>query len=133
MVLKIYNFCFTDESWLDEEPAPDKLLELIEYTDSNNVEGRFRLIQTIQAQCVDLGKLLGIDQGTLYEIESKHRGNSKRMCDDILSTWKQRGEGDYEITWGGLLRAMRDAQLNNHAARLKNALTLYYKQTRQEL
>ena len=132
MVLKIYNFCFTDEPWLRKEPEPDKL-ELIRYTDSNNVECKFRLIQAIQAHCVDLGKHLGIDQGTLYEIEFKHPRNSRQMCDDILTTWKQRGEGDYEITWGGLLRALRDAQLNNNASNLKNALTLHYKQTKQEL
>ena len=119
---------------MGKEPEPHKLLELIQYRDSNNDERKFRLIQEIQGECVDqLGTHLGIDQGTLDSFETKHRGNSRRICSDILSTWKGREEGDYEITWGGLLRALQDAQLNNHAIHLRNALTLYYKQKKQEL
>ena len=113
---------------MGKEPEPHRLLELIQYRDSNNVKYNFRLIQEIQGECVDLGTHLGIDQGTLDGLETKYRGNSRPICSDILSTWKRREEGDYEITWGGLLRALRDAQLNNHATHLNNALTLYYKQ-----
>ena len=133
LVLIIYHVCFTDEAWMGKEPEPNKLLELIQYRDSNNVEREFRLIQAIQGHCVDLGIFLGIDQGTLDGIEAKNPGNLKRRCADILNTWKMKMKGDYEITWGGLLRALRDAQLNSYASHLKNALTLYYKQAKQEL
>ena len=119
---------------MGKEPEPHKLLELIQYSDpNNNVEHKFRLIQEIQGECVDLGTHLGIDQGTLDSLKTtKHHGNSRRICSDILSTWKGRMTGDYEITWGGLLRALRDAQLNNHALHLQNALSLYYKQLQEK-
>ena len=118
---------------MGKEPEPHRLLELIQYRDSNNVKHNFRLIREIQGECVELGTHLGIDKPTLDSFETKHRGNSKQICSDILSTWKGREDGDYEITWGGLLRGLRDAQLNNHASHLKNALTLYYKHKEQEL
>ena len=55
-----------------------------------------------------------------------HYGH-ERVCSEILNEWMTRGEGEYEVTWAGLLQALRDAQLNGIAKHLKNTLTLHFK------
>ena len=120
---------------MDTEPN-DALLVLIQYRDSNNKEVEFRLIQEIQGKCSDLGTYLGIDRGTMDGIIAEHSGSGKfkRICSDILRTWKDRMSGKYDITWGGLLSALRDTgDLRGAASQLEKALTFYYKQTKQEL
>ena len=88
----------------------------------------FRLIRDIQSDCRDLGTLLSIDEQTLEGFESNNKQfGQERVCKEILNEWMTRGEGDYEVTWAGLLQALKDAQLNTSAKRLQNALTLYFK------
>ena len=104
------------------------LLSLIQYTDSEGGIVSFRLIQKIQNRCRDLGTLLGIDKPTLDNFERNMHHGRERVCVEILSEWITRGEGDYSITWAGLLQALKNIQLKTIADHLEEALTLYDKE-----
>ena len=106
-----------------EEP-PDILLSLIKYTDSQGQEKEFRLIQTIQNKCKELGTHLNIDESTLGGFERSHK-YPVDICNKILGTWKERG-GNH-VTWAGLIQALDDAQLGGIARKLTEALDAYYR------
>ena len=112
--------------WLDNEPTL-KLLSFIQYTNSEGNTVTFRLIQQIQNRCRDLGILLGINKPTLDNFERNMHHDQERVCEEILNEWITRGEGDYSITWTGLLQALKDARLKTISEHLEEALTLYYK------
>ena len=111
--------------WLNDEIDPG-LLTLIKYTDSEGRVRRFYLIESIQNDCKMLGKVLGINEGTLTAFYNK-KDDISEVCNTILHEWLKRGEGKYDGTWAGLLQAMEDAQLGGVARKLKEALTLHFK------
>ena len=111
--------------WLNDEPDP-RLLTLIKYTDSEGKDQTFDLIKRIQNDCKKLGTVLGIDRETLTAFYETNKPKPE-VCEDILDEWLKRGEGDYEGTWDGLLRAMNDAGLGGVAEHLNMALTLHFR------
>jgi hypothetical protein len=106
--------------WLNVEPQM-KLLHLIKYKDSEGNDKKFRLISVIQNNCRHLGTLLGIEEAQLDSFDSL---KPDVQCREILDLWITRGEGDYPVTWAGLLEAMEDAELGGIANSLREALTL---------
>ena len=115
--------CFADQAlkWLNKEPEM-KLLRLIKYKDSDGNFEAFRLITTIQKNCIDLGTQLGIETATLRGIDDKL--SQEKMCEEILYLWIMRGDRDYKVTWAGLLEALEDLQLKGVAKHLKTALIM---------
>lgn len=109
-----------DLEWMSQEPNR-KLLTLIKYTYCVK-EREFRLISKIQNECKYLGTELGIDDETLDSFE-KTEVSKLDMCTSILQTWKQRGDSEYEVTWAGLLDALKNAELGGVAKQLERALT----------
>ena len=101
------------------------LLSVISYKTSKGNE-KFNFIKTIQTYCISLGHLLGIKHETLKAIEKRHREDPVPVCTSILYTWITQAEGPYEITWGGLLDDLRDAELGGIANKLEKALEHYY-------
>ena len=75
---------------------------------------------------MSLGRLLGIEHETLQGIQRQQREDPVPVCTSILDTWITRAEGPYQITWGGLLDALRDARLGGIADDLEKALEHYY-------
>lgn len=109
-----------DLDWMSQEPNR-KLLALIKYTYCVK-EREFRLISKIQNECTYLGTELGVDDETIDRIR-KTEVSKVDMCTSILQTWKQRGDSEYEVTWGGLLEALNNTELGGVAKQLKRALT----------
>ena len=107
--------------------TPDiALLHLIKYTDAYGKEVKYYFIQEIQNKCKKLGTTLGIDRETILSF-SKRSDTSEEFCESILSEWIGRGVDGDRVTWGGLLRALKDAQLGGGPYNnLKKALTLYF-------
>ena len=103
------------------------LLTLIKYTDSEGKDHKFYLIKKIQNDCDELGTVLGIDKETLDAFYETNKPKPAKVCADILDEWLKRGEGDYDGTWAGLLRAMVDAGLGGVAKQLNMALTLHFR------
>lgn len=99
-----------------------KLLTLIKYNDSEG-ERMFNLIMKIQNDCKDLGTVLGIEEETLNSF--KPGVSPKDKCTTILHKWIQRGKGDYEVTWDGLLKALNDSGLGGIAKHFEKALTFH--------
>ena len=110
---------------MNKEPEI-KLLTLIKYTDSEGKEYKFHLISKIQNDCKRLGTVLGIDEETLTAFSERNKPKSD-VCTDILHEWLKRGGGDYDVTWGGLLKAMNDAGLGHVSKQLNRALNLHFK------
>lgn len=110
--------------WMHQEPNM-RLLGLIKYTDCVE-ERRFGLIRIIQNECKYLGTVLGIDVETLNSFDKTGVSQAEK-CTHILHKWIQRGESDrhYEVTWAGLLEALKDASLGGVAKQLEKALTFY--------
>ena len=106
---------------MNKEPEM-KLLQLIKYTDFEGNSGTFRLIETIQNDWRRLGTQLGIETPTLNGLYSKLSQEEK--CEKILDLWMMRREGDYEVTWAGLLQALEDVQLKRAAKDLQTALKM---------
>ena len=69
--------------------------------------------------------MLGIEQSTLDGLDKDH-DDMKSFCKAILDTWITRAQGKYPVTWGGLLDALKDAQLGGIAMKLERALKLFY-------
>ena len=98
-----------------------KLLHLIKYTDFEGNDKEFRLIKKIQNNWRELGTLLGIDKATLDGFDSSL--TQKEKCEKIFDLWITKGEGEYSVTWAGVLRALKDAELGGIAKDLSEALT----------
>jgi len=48
---------------------------------------------------------------------------SSNWCQDVLTTWFNRGGvTGYPCTWNGLMKALKDIELNNVAAEIEIAL-----------
>ena len=109
--------------WMNKEPDI-RLLTLIKYTNPEGKEDRFYLTRTIQNDCKNLGTFLGIDKETLPTLR---RVSLNLRCEDILYEWMKRGEGDNDMTWAGLLKAMDDAGLGGVAHQLISALSMHFK------
>ena len=99
-----------------------RLLHLIKYIDSEGKDQKFHLISEIQNSCRRLGTLLGITKATLDGFDSSL--TLEEQCEKILDLWITRGDGEYSVTWAGLLQAMEDAELGGVAKHLTEALTL---------
>ena len=99
-----------------------RLLHLIKYSDSERNYKTFRLISEIQNNCRRLGTLLGIPKATLDGFDSSL--TLEEQCEKILDLWIKRRDGEYSVTWAGLLQAMEDIQLRGVAKSLREALTL---------
>ena len=95
-----------------------RFLHLIKYIDFEGNMRQFRLISEIQNYCRELGYVLGV-RVRLDEFDTL-----KEQCEKILHMWLVRGDGMYSVTWGGLLQALKDAELGGVAKRLEEALTL---------
>lgn len=102
-----------------------QLLQLIKYTDSKGNSVEYRLINKIQNDCKQLGYRFGIDQETIKGFDKNKVSPPVEVCEDILNEWIRRGKGD--VSWGGLLKALEDVELNGVAKHLWNALTLHFK------
>ena len=118
--INVLGYCLTD-SKLSMKPKL-KLLQLIKYTDSDGNSETFRLIATIQNDCRALGTRLGIEKATIDGFDRRHITQEEK-CENILDLWMKRGDGEYEVTWGGLIQALEDIQLKGVAQELKRALT----------
>ena len=105
----------------NEEPEMNRL-QLIKYTDSEGNSRTFRLIEKIQNHCKRLGIRLGIERATLDGFDN--RLTLEEKCEKILELWMMRGDGEYEVTWDGLLQALEDIQLKGVADHLRRALTM---------
>ena len=105
----------------NEEPEMNQL-QLIKYTDSEGNSRTFRLIEQIQNHCKRLGIRLGIEKATLDGFDN--RPTQEEKCEMILELWMMRGDGEYEVTWAGLLQALEDIQLKGVAEHLRRALTM---------
>lgn len=103
------------------------MLVHFKYIDLEGQKQDFRLIQDIQADCKTLGKILGVEHGTLERLNEKHRGDLQDICNDVLHIWIVQDLGYYRVTWGGLLEALRDAELQGIAKDLEKAMNLFYK------
>ena len=114
------------ERWRDKQPT-EKMLSHFKYISFEGQEQSVHLIRDIQASCKVLGTILGIDSGTLKGLDIKHRGDMPNFCQDILDTWMMQAPDNYPVTWGGLLDALKDADLKGIAANLEKALELFYK------
>ena len=98
----------------------------IKYSDLEGEEQSFHLIDEIQADCERLGTILGLGHSTLNGFDNRHRGDMPKFCKTVLHTWITRAQGKYSVTWGGLLDALKDAQLGGIATSLEKALDLFY-------
>lgn len=124
--LHVYQFLTAgpDPVWLDQTPDI-VLLQLIKYTDTSGQQKSYRFIQEIQNNCRKLGIRLGIEKATIDSLD-KRSESSEEFCENILSKWIERGENGHRVTWGGLLEALKDAQLGGAPYKnLKEALALY--------
>lgn len=83
----------------------------------------FNLIMKIQNDCEELGIVLGIDREILTSF--KQGVSPKDKCTTILHKWIQRGKGDYEVTWDGLLKALNDSGLGGIAKHFEKALIFH--------
>ena len=115
----------TNFKWINKEPDI-RLLTLIKYTNPEGKGDRFYLTRTLQNDCKHLGTFLGIDKETLTAYSEKSKPKSE-VCEDILYEWMKRSEGDYDVTWAGLLKAMDDAALGGVANQLFRALNMHFK------
>ena len=106
------------------DETPDfALLHLISYTDGSGKQKSYRFIQEIQNSCRQLGTHLGIEIATISGLE-KTSDSLVIFCEKILEIWIQRGEN---VSWGGLLKALIDAQLGGAHLDLKRALSFHSK------
>ena len=122
--INVLVYCLTDlKLSIYKKPKLD-LLQLIKYTDSNGDSATFRLIATIQNDCRALGTRLGIEKATIDGFDRRHNIiTQEEKCENILDLWMKRGDGEYEVTWAGLVQALEDIQLKGVAQELKRALT----------
>ena len=109
---------------MDEEPTL-KLLQFIRYTDHKGNDRTYRFIQKFKNHCTQLGTYLDIEKETLDSF-SKSNKTPEEICGEILDIWMKRGESSYEVTWGGLLMALEDAQHGGVAKNLEQALRLHF-------
>lgn len=111
-----------DPTWMDETPD-FALLHLISYTNGSGKQKSYRFIQEIQNSCRQLGVYLGIDIATISGLE-RTSDSLVKFCENILEMWLQRGEN---VSWGGLLKALGNAQLMGAYNNLKRALSFHFK------
>ena len=111
--------------WINQRPTI-KLLTLIKYTDPDEgTTKKYNFLKVIQGECMYFGTVLGIDKVTLM-IFDKTGPREADDCKYILEEWMEREDGDYEVTWAGLLEALNDAALVRVARDLKTALRLHF-------
>ena len=80
-----------------------KMLYSIIYTDLEGEEQSFHLIDKIQADCAQLGTILGLEHSTLKGINKEYRGDMPGFCNEVLQKWITR---EHSVTWSGLLVAI---------------------------
>ena len=118
----------TGEAWRQEQPL-EKMLQLVPYTDVNGHKQSFRFLEEVKLNCTSLGTRFDISRTVMNSWEYQYQRNQYRVCELILQRWKENGSEQYEVTWGGLLTALEDAQLSDIAGQLENALRTYYNTT----
>ena len=109
------------------EPT-QKMLQLIKYADVDGDEHIFYLLQEIQLNCSSIGILFDISHHQI-EAWNNHQRNQELLCRAIFNRWIVNGHDEYEVTWGGLLTVLEDAQLSDIAEQLENALRSHYNTT----
>ena len=101
-----------------------KQLYFIQYTDTKGQEKTFSLFTLIQNDCRTIGTYFGIETPTL-ESYDRMKLMPKEKCEKIFDLWMTRGKGEYEVTWAGVLKVLRDADLGKIADDLTKALALH--------
>ena len=118
----------TGEAWRQEQPQ-EKILHLISYTDVNGHKQSFRFLEEVKLNCTSLGTRFDIRLTDMESWEHQYHRDQYRVCQKILQRWEENGSEQYEVTWGGLLTALEDAQLSDIAGQLENALHSHYNTT----
>ena len=105
------------------------MLQLVKYTDMNGHKQTFRFLREVQVNCTFLGTRFDISRTDMDAWEYQYQRDQYRVCELILQRWEENRSKEYEVTWGGLLTALEDAQLSDITGQLENALQSYYNTT----
>ena len=95
---------------------------MIEWRSKQGKKEKFRLKQLICHKWKGLGCLLEIPLPILLGWEKRYREDPMDSIDAVLSHWLENPTDYYPITWPGLYRLLKDAELSQVAEDLKLAL-----------
>lgn len=96
------------------------IIELIRFRGRSR---RINILQEISTKYYDFGVLL-LKDGTgakLRNVIHKHKHDAEQINQEILEQWID-GKGKQPVTWGTLVKVLRDVKLTTLASDIENAL-----------
>ncbi len=99
-----------------------KKLILLRWTDKDGRSETLRLRDAMIHKWRDAGLFLDLSAPELDGILTYRQGDVRQCLQDVFQEWISRGSSDYPATWDGLLKLLRDLDLNSCAESLKAAL-----------
>ena len=88
-------------------------------------KGQARILkirEKISPRWEEAGDLLGLTIERLQGIRIQRLGDVGMCCRDILVDWLHENQGDYPVTWEGMVQLLEDMELSAAAQQLQNAL-----------
>ena len=92
------------------KPTPKNLF-LIEWRDQKGETKKLRIKQLICNQWRHIGNLLEISDPILESWNTKHKEDSLKCIDSVMSCWLQHPTDDYPVSWEGLKKLLIDVEL----------------------
>ena len=103
------------------KPTP-KSLFLIEWRDEKGEIKQLRIKQLICNQWKNIGDLLEIPESVLESWNTKHKEDSLKCIDSVMSHWLKCPIDDYPVSWEGLKKLLKDVELSKVAEDIELAL-----------
>ncbi len=98
-------------------------LGVLHYLDKEGKEKKLGIIKRIAAQWKDLAVIFGSDVKLILSSYSGGVDIAINCCRDVLYEWFEGGGAEgYPLSWNGLIKAIRDIDLNRDAAEIEIAL-----------
>ena len=85
-------------------------------------EQTLRIIKQVAPHWRELARVFNFDERLIAESHSTGVDFSSNCCYDVLRKWFQMGAPGYPLTWNGLIRALRDVELDEVVANVQAAL-----------
>ena len=96
------------------KPTPKNLF-LIEWRNEKGETERLRIKQKICNRWKYIGDLLEIPEAVLESWNTKHKEDSLKCIDSVMSHWLQHPTDDYPVSWEGLKKLLQDVELSEVA------------------
>ncbi len=99
-----------------------KNLIVLTWTNKDGQTETLRLRDGMISRWHDVGHLVDISASRLEGIFIHRLGDVRLCCQDVLQEWISHRSSDYPATWEGLLKILRNLDLNSCADSLERAL-----------